>query len=197
MLNNLHRRALAAVLLAAPLGVLAHTGADHHHGFVAGFLHPLLGTDHLAAMLGVGVWSAVTARHARDIAWGPLAFAALLLAGAWAGLQGLQVPAVEPMIAASLLAIGLLVAARLRLPGPVAAAVVGVFAVFHGAAHGYELAGGDAAAATLAGMLAATVLLHAAGIAAGWALRGGGAWLPRAAGAGVATFGAALLLGVA
>jgi urease subunit beta len=68
-------------------------------------------------------------------------FAAMLLVGALVGLGGVQVPAVEPMIAASLLVIGLLVVTRLRLPGPVAAAVVGAFAVFHGVAHGYELAG--------------------------------------------------------
>jgi urease accessory protein len=101
------------------------------------------------------------------------------------------------MIAASLLVTGLLVVSRLRVPGVVAALAVGVFAVFHGVAHGYELAGDDSAWQTLAGMLAATALLHGAGLAAGWALRHRQVWLARAAGAGVAAFGGALLLQMA
>ena len=148
---------------AMPLATLAHTGADagSHHGFLTGFMHPLTGLDHLAAMLAVGLWSALVARRAwPDLLWAPAGFAAMLLVGALAGLQGLEVPGVEPMIAASLLVMGLLVATRLRVPGPVAALLVGAFAAFHGLAHGYELAGEPGAALTLAGMLSATVLLH-------------------------------------
>jgi len=185
---------LAAALL--PLAASAHTGVDGglHHGLVAGFMHPLTGTDHLAAMVAVGVWSALSARRAwPDLLWAPLAFAGMLLAGALVGLAGLQLPAVEPMIAASLLVLGLLVAARVHLPAGVAMAVVGLFAVFHGVAHGHELAGEHDAALTLAGMVGATVLLHAAGIALGWALRHANAWLPRIAGAAVVGLGATLL----
>ena len=122
-----------------------------------------------------------------------MGFAAMLLAGAVLGLQGVALPAVEPMIAASLLATGLLVVSRLRVPGLVAALGVGVFAVFHGVAHGIELAGSHSAWQTLAGMLTATVLLHGVGLAAGWALRHRTVWLSRAAGAAVALMGGALL----
>ncbi|MDM0123251.1 HupE/UreJ family protein [Variovorax arabinosiphilus] len=187
----------AAALGALPLLASAHVGADgaaHHDiGFAQGFLHPFTGMDHLAAMVAVGLWSALIARSARDVLWAPVGFAAMLLAGALVGLAGVQVPAVEPMIAASLLVIGLLVVTRLRLPGPVAAAVVGAFAVFHGVAHGYELAGDQGAGFAIAGMALATALLHAGGIALGWALRRRTVWLPRVAGAAVALFGAALL----
>jgi len=199
MRNTAATRALAALTaLALPLAALAPTGADggahQHHGLMAGFLHPLTGADHLAAMVAVGFWSALAARRAwPDLLWAPLAFAGMLLAGWLMGLAGLQLPAVEPMIAASLLVLGLLVLTQRRLPPLAAAALVGVFAVFHGIAHGQELAGESGAALTLAGMLAATVLLHAAGIAAGWALRHGHRWLPRIAGAAVALFGVALL----
>ena len=178
----------------------AHTGAEFHihNSFLSGFAHPVFGLDHLSAMVAVGLWSALAARRAGpELLWGPLGFAAMLLAGAVLGLQGVALPAVEPMIAASLLVTGLLVVSRLRVPGVVAALVVGVFAVFHGVAHGDELAGSDSAWQTLAGMLTATVLLHCAGLAAGWALRHCGAWLARAAGAGVAAFGGALLLQMA
>ncbi len=188
---------LAAFASALPMLASAHVGADgaaHHDvGFVQGFLHPFTGLDHLAAMVAVGLWSALIARNARDTLWAPIGFAAMLLAGALVGLAGVRVPGVEPMIAASLLVIGLLVVTRLRLPGPAAAAVVGAFAVFHGVAHGYELAGDHGAAAAIAGMVAATAMLHAAGIAIGWALRQRGVWLPRVTGAAVALFGAALL----
>lgn len=189
---------LAAVAIGAlPLLASAHTGVDgaahHDTGFMQGFLHPFTGIDHLAAMVAVGLWSALVAHSGRATLWAPLGFAAMLLAGALLGMGGVQVPGVEPMIAASLLVIGLLVVTRLRLPGPVAAAVVGAFAVFHGVAHGHELAGEHGAAAAIAGMVAATAMLHAAGVAIGWTLRQRGAWLPRVAGAAVALFGAALL----
>lgn len=189
-----------ALLAALPLAASAHTGVDGglHHGLVSGFLHPLTGADHLAAMVAVGLWSALAARRAwPDLLWAPLGFAVMLLVGALAGLGGVQLPAVEPMIAASLLVLGLLVVTQRRLPGLAAAALVGVFAVFHGVAHGQELAGESGAALTLTGMLAATVLLHIAGIAIGWSLRNGHRWLPRLAGAGVAAFGVALLGGLA
>ena len=181
---------------AMPLAVLAHTGVDAgmHHGFVTGFMHPLTGLDHLAAMLAVGLWSALVARRAwPDLLWAPAGFAAMLLVGALVGLQGLEVPGVEPMIAASLLVMGLLVATRLRVPGPVAALLVGAFAAFHGLAHGYELAGEPGAAITLAGMLSATVLLHGAGIGLGWALRHAPRWTPQVTGGAVALLGLAML----
>ena len=157
-------------------------------------MHPLTGLDHLAVMVSVGLWSALAARRAgAALLWGPAGFAGMLLVGALLGLRGLQLPAVEPMIAASLVVTGLLVVSRLRLPGLAAAFVVGVFALFHGLAHGYELAGGASALQTLSGMLAATLLLHATGLALGGSLRSANVWLPRLAGASVAVLGVALL----
>jgi len=189
-------RALLALAAALPAAAFAHTGVDGHThlDFFTGLLHPLTGMDHLAAMVAVGLWSALAARRAGpELLWGPLGFAGMLLLGALLGLQGVQLPAVEPMIAASLLATGLLVVTRWHVPGIAAALIVGVFAVFHGLAHGYELAGAPSAWATLSGMLAATALLHLVGLGAGWALRSANAWLPRAAGAVVALFGVTLL----
>ncbi len=187
---------LASLLALLPLAANAHTGADAglHHGFMAGFMHPVTGADHLAAMVAVGLWSALTARRAwPDLLWAPLAFAAMLLVGALMGMAGVQLPAVEPMIAASLLVLGLLVVTRTHMPASAAAIVVGAFAIFHGLAHGTELAHTAGAASTLVGMVGATVLLHAAGIAIGWALRHANVWVPRVAGAAVVMFGAVLL----
>ena len=180
-----------AALIATPLLAGAHPGslADHAgqaHGFVDGFVHPFTGLDHLGAMLAVGVWSAGAARR-RWLA--PLAFALCLLAGALATANGLAVPGIEPMIALSLLAFGALLTNRTRLQPAIATALVGGFALFHGAAHGSELGVGTA----LAGMLAATVLLHAGGIGLGLALRRHHAGWTRAAGIALAVFGVSLL----
>ena len=190
----------ALIFIAAGLlstGAMAHIGVENHThaGFGAGFVHPLGGMDHLAVMLAVGLWSALSARRAGpELLWGPAGFAGMLLAGAWLGLQGVAIPAVEPMIAASLLVTGLLVASRLHVPGLLAALLVGAFALFHGLAHGYELADSPSAARVLLGMLSATVMLHLAGLGLGWTLRRATVWVPRALGAGVAVFGAGLLV---
>lgn len=196
----------AATLGLATTAVLAHTGdLGHVHGadaagsFFQGALHPLTGLDHLAAMVSVGLWSALTSAEGRTRSlWpAPAAFAITLLVGALLGLGGLQLPGVEPMIAASLLVMGLLVCTRTALPPLAGGALVAVFALFHGLAHGAELAGGHAAAA-LTGMVLSTAALHTAGIALGLLLRdkgqaAAGRWAARAAGLGVAVFGTTLL----
>lgn len=174
----------------------AHTGADAHAyvGFMAGFTHPFFGVDHLAAMVAVGVWSALVARRAGpELLWGPLGFTNMLLLGAMLGLSGYNVPAVEPMIAASLLVIGLLVVSRLQVTGMYAAIVVGVFAVFHGIAHGAELAGSTQAFEVVAGMVLATLMLHGGGLALGWWLRRANVWASRLVGGAVALLGSGFL----
>ncbi len=179
---------LPALALAHP----GHGAEDALHagaGFLDGFIHPFTGLDHLAAMLAVGVWSALAVR---PVWLAPAAFVALLTAGAAAGFAGVAVPAVEPMIAASLLVLGLLVAWRRHLPLALAAGLTGVFAFFHGAAHGAELAGGSQWLA-LAGMVIATALLHAAGVVLGRMVMARHRWLAVAGGAGTALLGAAML----
>lgn len=195
----------------------AHPGHDVHSvsaSLWSGLLHPLTGMDHLLAMVAVGVWSAIATAHsaspavsgpgqrgrgtAADTLRLPLTFVTLMLIGAALGLSGITLPAVEPMIAASLLVVGLLVALRARLPMMAGMALVGGFAVFHGHAHGAELpASAQALPAVLAyvgGFAAATMALHVAGIAAGTVLRRHAPWLARAAGAGVALYGVGLMM---
>jgi urease accessory protein len=123
----------------------------------------------------------------------PLAFAGTLLAGALLGFAGISLPAVEPMIAASLLVLGLLVSTRATLPLMAGVGLAAAFALFHGIAHGQELSG-PLGAWALAGMVAATMLLHGIGIALGLTMKHGQRWLPRLAGAGIALFGLTLLL---
>ncbi|MBO9679266.1 MAG: HupE/UreJ family protein [Acidovorax sp.] len=184
----------AAVLLLPALALAHADGAAHAHGgFVDGLLHPFTGADHLAAMLAVGVWSALAVR---PVWMAPLAFVLLLAVGAVAGFLGVAVPAVEPMITASLLVLGLLVAQRRSLPVAAAAALTGLFAFFHGAAHGIEL-GGSGQWAALAGMLLGTAALHAAGIALGQAVVARHRGIALATGLGTALLGAGLLVRMA
>lgn len=182
------RNFTALLLLLAALPAYAHPGHTEA-GFMAGFVHPLTGLDHMLAMFAVGVWSATTARRV----WlAPLSFAATLLLGALFAQGGLALPAVEPVIVASVLVLGLLTMARRRLPEFAAAALVALFALFHGAAHGQELS----AASALAGMVAATALLHGLGIAAGRLFASRSLRWQRVAGAGIALAGAGLAVGL-
>jgi urease accessory protein len=197
--NRTLSTAMLVVATLVPTLCFAHVGADagEHHGaaasLAAGFLHPFSGIDHLAAMLAIGVWSALTARRV----WlAPLAFAGTLAIGAVLGASGVLpasfTAANEPMIAASLLVLGLMLATRAQMPAIAGAMVAAVFALFHGAAHGQEFGGVDATFA-IGGMVAASALLHVAGLGIGLAVKRRGAWLVRAVGVGVALFGVALV----
>jgi len=190
----LFRRAGAAVIALLPVLALAHPGTDAgaHHGLLAGFLHPFTGVDHLAAMLAVGAWSGLTAQRA----WlAPTAFAAMLLVGGLLAAAGVALPAVEGMIALSLIVLGGLLALRIGLGHAAGVLLAGGLALFHGAAHGLELAGSVAA---LAGMLAGTVVLHVAGVGVGRAMRAQahrtGQWSGRIAGLAVAGLGGLLIV---
>lgn len=191
----------AAAAAALPLSALAHVGADgggHHHfldSLTHAFTHPFTGADHLAAMLAVGAWSALTLPSLRTAWRAPAAFVALLVAGALAGFAGLWVPGVEPMIAASVLVLGLLVLVQQKLPWGAAAALAGVFAFFHGAAHGFELAGdsGLAAIGALTGIALGSATLHIAGMVLGHAVMQRHQWVAKLGGAATAALGAFML----
>ena len=191
----------AAAAAALPLSALAHVGADgggHHHfldSLSHAFSHHFTGADHLAAMLAVGAWSALTMPSLRTAWRAPAAFVALLVAGALAGFAGLWVPGVEPMIAASVLVLGLLVLVQKKMPWSAAAALAGVFAFFHGAAHGFELAGdsGMAAVGALAGIALGSATLHIAGIVLGHAVMQRHQWVAKLGGAATAALGAFML----
>lgn len=190
----------ATAASALPLSALAHSSdaGSHHHFWDSlshAVAHPFTGADHLAAMLAVGAWSAL-AFATTGTAWrAPAAFVALLVAGALAGFAGLQVPGVEPMIAASVLVLGLLVALQRKMAWGAAAGLAGVFAFFHGAAHGYELGGATpaAAVAALAGMALGSAVLHLAGMVLGHTVMQRHQWIAKASGLATAALGAFLL----
>ena len=152
-------RLLAAALLAVPIAAFAHPGHPAH-GFLDGFVHPLLGADHLFAMLLVGIWSVL---NTRQVWLAPLIFVTLLAVGALAGQHGFAVPQLEALVAASVLGLGVMLSLRTQLPARAALAVIGGFALFHGMAHGGELAAGST---IMMGIVAGSALLHLIGMAA-------------------------------
>lgn len=157
----------ATVLLAATAPGLAHMNPAEHGSFTAGFSHPLFGLDHILVMVAVGLWAATLG--GRGLVAVPSAFVGTMIAGFAAALLGAPLPLVEPVILASIVFIGVLVALALPLPLVGVAGAVAFFAFFHGHAHGTEL-GAAGALSFAAGFALATALLHGAGIALGFGL---------------------------
>jgi urease accessory protein len=164
-----NRRALAvAVLLPATLAgepALAHSIGTSAAGFAGGFYHPLSGLDHMLAMVSVGIWGAELGAPAIWLL--PIAFPLIMAVGGALGVVGVPLPAGELLIALSVAVLGTLVALACQLPIAVALAIVGIFAIAHGHAHGVELPGAADALAFTVGFVLATGLLHLAGIAIG------------------------------
>ena len=181
------RGALLALALV-PLAALAHEETGQAAGFLAGLAHPVSGLDHVLAMVAVGLWGAVLGAPAIWVL--PVAFPMVMAVGGLLGLLGIPLPGVELGIALSAVVLGAMVLVEARPPLALAAVVVAVFAVFHGHAHGTEVAAGTSALLYSLGFVMATGLLHAAGIAIGVLHRWpAGRVLVRAAGGGVGLAG--------
>jgi urease accessory protein len=178
-------------LFGAGGAALAHTGLEHALSFASGFRHPWTGLDHILAMVAIGLWAGLNGGRALW-AW-PVAFVGAMVAGGALGIAGVPVPMVEPGILASVIVLGLLVLTAARLPVGVGVALVAIFAVLHGHAHGAELPGAASAASYAAGFATATALLHGVGLAVAWlASSESGRFAVRGTGALVAVAGVAL-----
>jgi urease accessory protein len=159
-------RTLAAVLMLAPTTAFAHTGAGYAHGFADGFAHPLGGLDHILAMVTVGVLAWQLGGRATWLV--PASFVSLMAIGGTFGIAGEPLPWVELGIAASVIVLGAMVALGVKAPLAVAMGIVGLFAIFHGYAHGTEMPLDASGGVYAAGFMLATALLHVAGIALGF-----------------------------
>jgi urease accessory protein len=187
---TLKRSRLALPMMVAAMPAFAHTGLHGASGFGAGFLHPLGGLDHTLTMLAVGLFAALLGGRAFWVV--PVSFVCMMLVGGAMGLMGIEIPAVEVGIAASVVVLGAVLAVGSRCLISVAMALTGMFAVFHGYAHGAEMPAGAAAALYSLGFASATVFLHGAGLAIGLAL--GHRWMIRMAGAFISVAGLVLSL---
>jgi urease accessory protein len=170
MRKNLSTPLLAvSLLLVLPGLASAHILPGTSHGMQDGFLHPLTGMDHLLAMFAVGLWAA---QHRGRAVWMiPFTFVSVMVLGGIMGVSGAYVPGAELGIAASLLALGALIATATRFKLSLSMLVVGFFALFHGYSHGHEMPASVSAVSFSAGFVLATLLLHGLGLAAGFYLQ--------------------------
>lgn len=151
----------ALSMLLAPELALAHSGAGDE-SFAAGLSHPLMGVDHIAAMLLVGLGAAVFMKRSGWVL--PAAFLLALIAG-FTTFALIPRSLAEAGIVASVVALGLATAFQAKAPAPLALLVVAAFGYAHGGAHGIERPEGTAAPLFAAGFLAASATLHLGGYA--------------------------------
>ena len=174
----------------------SHSGEGINTGFASGFWHPILGWDHVVAMVAVGIWGAFLGRPAIWVL--PVVFPLVMAFGGALGVIGVPLPAVEAGIALSGVVLGLLIAFAVSAPIWVAAVIVGIFAIFHGHAHGTELPEAFSAYGYAVGFVVGTGMLHLVGIAIGFlTATDAGKLAARAVGAVIALVGAAYLFGFA
>ena len=187
---------LSAVL--APTAALAHTGVGDTSGFMHGFMHPLGGLGHQLAMILVGIFAYQLGGRAMWLV--PLTFVAVMAFGGFLGIAGIPVPFIEAGIALSVIVLGAIVAFGVKIPVAVAMGIVGLFAIFHGHAHGSEMPMDASGVEYGLGFMLATALLHAVGIGIGFLIGMTTKWLGnnvyRAAGGLASIAGIAILLGV-
>ena len=166
-MNQLFSRQIAVMVgLLTPALALAHIAqGDISGGFVSGFAHPILGLDHVVAMVAVGLWGAQLGSPAIWVL--PVTFPLVMAFGGLLGGLNIQIPGIEIGIAASAIALGLMVTFAARPPLWGAGILVGLFAIFHGYAHGAELPESANPLAFAMGFVIATGSLHVIGILIG------------------------------
>jgi urease accessory protein len=163
-------RVLALLLISlAAVPAFAHSTEHIGGGFASGFMHPLLGPDHVVAMVAVGLWGAFLGSPALWVL--PVVFPLVMALGGVLGVLGVPLPGVEIGIALSAVALGAMVALAVRPPLWLAGLLVAVFAVFHGHAHGAELPQEADPLVYSIGFVLATGLLHLGGIGFGTLVR--------------------------
>jgi urease accessory protein len=181
--------AICSIAAGAAPDAFAHLQTGEAAGFLSGFAHPISGLDHVAAMVAVGLWGAQLGAPALWVL--PVAFPLVMAFGGFLGFVGVHLPGIEFGIAASAIGLGAAVAFEWRPRIAIAAVLVGIFAIFHGYAHGTELPAGENAALYSMGFVIATGCLHACGIGIGTLHRSkAGAHALRCIGAVIAAGGA-------
>ena len=143
---TIRRAALASMIAATATPALAHhplggeTPLTLMHGLLSGIGHPVIGLDHLAFVIAVGIAATFTARPLLM----PLAFVAATIAGTLVHLASIGLPLVEVVIALSVLAVGAMLLSGRAFGTPAYAAIFAVAGLFHGHAYGEAIFGAEA-----------------------------------------------------
>ena len=195
----MYRRALLpAALLFLSSAAQAHTGVGDTNGFAHGFLHPIGGIDHVLVMVAVGLFAVHLGGRALWLV--PLSFVSMMIIGGALGMAGVELPFVGIGIGLSVVILGIAVAFGVNLPTVAAMAMVGLFAIFHGHAHGAEMPESVSGLGYAAGFVIATATLHVCGIGLGLLLgklsEAQGTRVSRLAGSAMAVAGFAVLAGI-
>ena len=166
------KKSISMIIMACllfPGMALAHTGVADASGLMHGLAHPVIGVDHLLAMIAVGLWAAQIGGRAIWLV--PATFVAAMILGGLLGFLGAAIPFIEQGIVLSVLVLGILIAAALRLPVAYSVPIVGMFALFHGHSHGAEMPAAIGVTPYIVGFALATATLHLAGIGLGGLIR--------------------------
>ncbi|QOF75126.1 HupE/UreJ family protein (plasmid) [Aminobacter sp. SR38] len=191
----MNRFFLTTAFSLATAAAQAHPGTGHAHGIAAGLYHPLGGLDHVLAMAAVGLLGYLLGGCFRWLL--PAAFLGMMVLGGAVSVSGITLPAVEAAIVLSVIIIGALILIAPNVPGSVALAMTGFFAVFHGHAHVAEMPLDGSATSYALGFVLTSALLHAAGAALGAGVAAiGGSPLVRLTGGAVTGLGLGILAGL-
>lgn len=184
---------LTVAVLTFP--AFAHDPSGMKGGFISGFIHPITGWDHVAAMVAVGIWGAFLGNRAVWIL--PIVFPFVMAIGGIMGIAGVPMPFITLGIAMSSIGIGMAITFQWRAQLWLAAIIVGFFAIFHGHIHGQNLPGASDPIFYALGFVLGSGLLHLAGILFGLIdnLWKHGRTVLRVAGVVIALVGVAFLLG--
>lgn len=164
-MRTLARPGAIFAMLFVAVPAHAHSGTGLAGGFVAGVAHPVTGPDHMLAMIAVGLWGHFLGRPLLFLL--PMIFPIIMAVGAGIGMFGIALPPVELGIALSVFVLGALILGAVRLHWIAACAIVALFALFHGYAHGVELPSAADPIGYSLGFVVATGMLHVFGIAVG------------------------------
>jgi urease accessory protein len=138
----------SAALISVATLLLAHSALAHHpmggkipsnffEGFMSGLAHPVIGPDHLAFVVAVGLLAATK----RQGAFLPIAFLLSAMLGTLAHLAGVSMPGVEMLVATSILGFGALLVMKDSPNIWVISGCATIAGLFHGYAYGEAIFG--------------------------------------------------------
>lgn len=157
----MYLRLIASIaIIALPTFAFAH--GSHGSGIMAGLTHPIFGLDHNFAILGTGILAYLLDK--KRWFYYVLAFLGAMIIGGMLGIGEEATFLIEKIIAFSVLAIGLLIAFRVKLNFFLALFILGIFGYFHGFAHGAEMAIDNTALKYISGFSIGTVFLASIGM---------------------------------